>query len=71
MNISQKTIDQKLKFINNTIEKIKRGTATTPEVDKACDIIYWLYKWNVIDRDKSCELAEKIADAMEGKPDEG
>lgn len=69
--ISQRTIDHKLNFINNVIQKIKNGTASMAEIDKACDTIYWLYQWKVIDRDKSCELAEKITKAMEDKPDEG
>lgn len=67
--ISQKAIQHKLDFINNVIKKIKRGTATMPEIDKACDTIHWLYQWKIIDREKSCELAEKITNAMEGKPD--
>ena len=67
MVIKQKTIDNKLKFINNVIEKIKRGTATMPEIDKACDTIAWLWKWKVIDREESGRLADRISDAMEGK----
>ena len=69
--ISQKAIQHKLDFINNVIKKIKRGTATMAEIDKACDTIHWLYQWKIIDREKSCELAEEITDAMEGKSDEG
>lgn len=64
--INQKTIDNKLKFINNVIEKIKRGTATTSEIDRACDTISWLWKWKVIDREESGRLADAISDAMEG-----
>jgi hypothetical protein len=64
--INQKTIDSKLKFINNVIEKIKRGTATTSEIDRACDTISWLWKWKVIDREESGRLADAISDAMEG-----
>ena len=67
MNISQKTIDQKIKFINVTVEKIKRGTASVPEIDKACDIVTWLWKWKVIDRDECGKLADALSDAMEGK----
>lgn len=67
MAIKQKTIDNKLKFINNVIEKIERGTATIPEIDKACDTITWLWKWKVIDREESGKLADRISDAMEGK----
>ena len=64
--INQKTIDNKLKFINNVVEKIKRGTATTSEIDRACDTISWLWKWKVIDREESGRLADAISDAMEG-----
>lgn len=67
MKISQKTIDQKIKFINVTVEKIKRGTASVPEIDKACDIVTWLWKWKVIDRDECGKLADALSDAMEGK----
>ena len=67
MNISQKTIDQKIKYINVTVEKIKRGTASVPEIDKACDIVTWLWKWKVIDRDECGKLADALSDAMEGK----
>lgn len=68
--ISQKTIDAKIKFINNVIEKIKRGTATGVEIDKACDMITWLWKWKVIDREESGKLADRISDALEGKEGE-
>lgn len=67
MKISQKTIDQKIKFVNGVIEKIKRGTASTLEIDKACDTITWLWKWKIIDREESGKLADRISDAMEGK----
>lgn len=67
MAISQKTIDNKLKFINGVIEKIWRGTATSYEIDKACDMITWLWKWKVIDREECGKLADAISDAMEGK----
>ena len=68
--ISQKTIDTKITFINRVIEKIKRGTATGPEIDKACDTITWLWKWKVIDREESGKLADRISDALEGKEGE-
>ena len=67
MKISQKTIDQKIKYINVTVEKIKRGTASVPEIDKACDIVTWLWKWKVIDREECGKLADALSDAMEGK----
>ena len=67
MAIKQKTIDNKLKFINDVIKKIKRGTATMSEIDKACDTITWLWKWKVIDREETDRLADEISDAMEGK----
>lgn len=62
--ISQKAIDQKIKFVNNTIEKIKCGTACESEISKACDTVYWLWKWKCIDRKKSGELADAITDAL-------
>ena len=65
--ISQKTIDNKIKYVNITVEKIKHGTASVPEIDKACDIVTWLWKWKVIDRDECGKLADALSDAMEGK----
>jgi hypothetical protein len=67
MAISQKTIDTKIRFINGVIEKVKRGTATSYEIVKACDMIAWLWKWKVIDREETGKLADAISDAMEGK----
>ena len=67
MAIKQKTIDNKLKFINNVIKKIRHCTATMSEIDKACDTISWLWKWKVIDREEADRLADEISDAMEGK----
>lgn len=65
--INQKTINTKKKFVNDVIEKIKKGTAAQYEIEKACDIIYWMYQWKVIDREESGRLADAISDAMEGK----
>lgn len=65
--INQKTIELKKNYIKNVIDKIKKGTATAPEVSKACDTIHWLWKWKVIDREESGRLADEISDAMEGK----
>lgn len=68
--ISQKTINSKKEFVFTVIEKIKRGTVTMSEIDRACNIIEWLWKWKVIDRDESGKLADMISDAMEGKDKE-
>lgn len=68
--ISQKTINSKKEFVFAVIEKIKRGTVTMSEIDRACNIIEWLWKWKVIDRDESGKLADMISDAMEGKDKE-
>lgn len=65
--ISQKTINSKKEFVFTVIEKIKKGTVTMNEIDRACNIIEWLWKWKVIDRDESGKLADMISDAMEGK----
>ena len=65
--ISQKTINSKKEFVFTVIEKIKRGTVTMSEIDGACNIIEWLWKWKVIDREESGKLADMISDAMEGK----
>lgn len=68
--ISQKAIDKKLKFINYTIRRIRCGTASMSEIDKACNTIAWLWKWKVIDREECGRLADEISDAMEGKGNE-
>ena len=68
--VSQKTIDTKIKFINGVIERVKHGTATMSEIDKACNMISWLWKWKVIDREESGKLADRISDALEGKEGE-
>lgn len=68
--ISQKTINSKKEFVFTVIEKIKKGTVTMSEIDRACNIIEWLWKWKVIDRDESGKMADMISDAMEGKDKE-
>lgn len=68
--VNQKTIDYKKKFINDTINKIRKGTASSTDIATACDMITWLWKWKVIDREESGRLADMISDAMEGKDPE-
>lgn len=65
--ISQKTIDYKKKYVNNIISKVRRGSASMEELNNACEMIHWLWKWEVIDREESGKLADLISDAMEGK----
>jgi len=69
--ISQKTIDYKLKYVNDVAAKVRRGYATTQELNNACEMVYWLWKWKVIDREESGRLADLLSDAMEGKYPEG
>ena len=68
--VSQHAIDYKKKFINDTINKIRRGTASSTDVSTACNMIDWLWRWKVIDREESGRLADMISDAMEGKDSE-
>lgn len=63
--ISQKTIDYKKNYVYQIVDKVKRGTATSAEISSACDAVYWLWKWKVIDRVESDKLADMLADAME------
>lgn len=65
--ISQKTIDYKLKYVNDVAAKVRRGSATFQEINNACEMVYWLWKWKVIDREESGRLADLLSDAMEGK----
>ena len=66
MPISQKIINQKKQYIKTVIEKIRKGTAAQYEIENACDMIYWLHKWKIIDREESGRLADEISDTMEG-----
>ena len=65
--VSQKTIDYKKKYIDTVISKVRRGSASMEEINSACEMIHWLWKWKVIDREESGKLADLISDAMEGK----
>ena len=65
--VSQKTIDYKKKYIDTVISKIRRGSVSMEELNNACEMIHWLWKWKVIDREESGKLADMISDAMEGK----
>lgn len=65
--VSQKTIDYKKKYIDTVISKVRRGSASMEELHNACEMIHWLWKWKVIDREESGKLADLISDAMEGK----
>lgn len=65
--VSQKTIDYKKKYVYQVAEKVRRGTASMQEIATACDMITWLWKWKVIDREESGRLADIMSDAMEGK----
>ena len=64
--VNQKTIDYKKKYINDVIKKVYRGSASMQELSTACDMITWLWKWKVIDREESGKLADMISDAMQG-----
>lgn len=37
------------------------------ELNNACEMVHWLWKWKVIDREESGRLADLLSDAMEGK----
>lgn len=65
--ISQKTIDYKLKYVNTVAAKVRRGAASMQELNNACEMVAWLWKWKVIDREESGRLADLLSDAMEGK----
>lgn len=70
-SIKPERIEYKKNYINSVIKKIHNGSASMQEMDTACDMIYWLWKWKVIDREESGKLADLISDAMEGKYPDG
>ena len=65
--VSQKTIDYKKKYVYQVAEKVRRGSASMQELNEACEMIHWLWKWKVIDREESGKLADMISDAMDSK----
>ena len=69
--VSQKAIYYKKKYVNDVVKKIYNGSASMNEISTACDMVTWLWKWKVIDREESGRLADLLSDAMEGKyPDD-
>lgn len=65
--VNQKTIDYKLKYVNQVADKVRRGSASMQELNNACEMVHWLWKWKVIDREESGRLADLLSDAMEGR----
>lgn len=63
--INQKTVDRKKDYVYRIVDKVKRGIATSAEISSACDTVYWLWKWKVIDRAESDRLADMLTDAMD------
>jgi hypothetical protein len=63
--VSQRTIDYKKKYIENVVNRISRGLASSTEIATACDMVAWLWKWKVIDREECDQLADLLADAMD------
>lgn len=69
-SINPQRIESKKKFIQEIITKIRRGTASTAEIDRACESVVWLWKWKHIDDATKDELCDKLTNAMEGIDDE-
>lgn len=69
-SISPERIASKKKFINDIIKKIRRGTASVAEIDRACESVVWLWKWKHIDAATKDELCDRLSNAMEGIDDE-
>ena len=69
-SISPQRIESKKKFIQEIITKIRRGTASTAEIDRACESVVWLWKWKHIDDATKDALCDKLTNAMEGIDDE-
>lgn len=65
--VNQKTIDYKLKYVNQVADKVRKGYASMQELNNACEMVHWLWKWKVIDREESGRLADLLSDAMEGR----
>lgn len=69
-SISPERIASKKKFIQYVITKIRKGTASISEIDKACESVVWLWRWKHIDDATKDELCDKLTNAMEGIDDE-
>ena len=69
-SISPQRIESKKKFIQGIITKIRRGTASIAEIDRACESVVWLWKWKHIDRATMENLCDRLSNAMEGIDDE-
>lgn len=65
-SIKPERIESKKKFINQVIDRIHRGTATTQDIDKACDSVVWLWKWKHIDDATKDDLCTKLTNALDG-----
>lgn len=59
--------DYKLKYVNQVADKVRKGYASMQELNNACEMVHWLWKWKVIDREESGRLADLLSDAMEGR----
>ena len=69
-SISPSRVETKKKFIQDVISKIRRGTASMNEIDRACDSVVWLWKWKHIDEETKNALCDKLTNAMSGIDEE-
>lgn len=68
-SIKPERIESKKKFINQVVGRIRKGTASTEEISRACDSVVWLWKWKHIDRATMENLCDKLTNAMDGVDD--
>ena len=68
-SIKPERIESKKKFINQVVDRIRKGTASTEEISRACDSVVWLWKWKHIDRETMENLCDKLTNAMDGVDD--
>ena len=69
-SIKPERIESKKKYINQVVDKIRRGTASSEEISKACDSVVWLWKWKHIDDATKDTLCDELINAMGGIDDE-
>lgn len=68
-SIKPERIESKKRFINQVVDRIRKGAASTEEISQACDSVVWLWKWKHIDRETMENLCDKLTNAMDGVDD--
>ena len=65
-SIKPEKLEFKKKYIDQVIDKIRKGTASIGDISKACDSVVWLWRWKHIDSETKDRLCDKLINAMDG-----